>query len=122
VARNDRVSVLAHIDPGVKFDGFGRNIFMGPQFPLGVDLGLHLTERSTLTMGADMPISLRVTPTVNGITAFIPFLIGLTFESRFTDHFGMSFNVRTGIVHGINKTGSDTDLGLIGQVGFFGRK
>ena len=48
--------------------------------------------------------------------------MGLTFESRFTDHFGMSFNVRTGIVHGINKTGSDTDLGLLGQVGFFGRK
>jgi len=121
VARSDRLSLLVHADPGVKFDGFERKIYFGPQIPLGVDLGLHLSARSTLTLGADLPISLRVTPTADGITAFIPLLMGLTFESRFTDHFGMSFNLRTGIVHGINRTGSDTDLGLLGQVGFLGR-
>ena len=46
---------------------------------------------------------------------------GLTYEVHFTDRFGMSANVRSGVVHGINKTGSDTGLGLISQLGFFGR-
>ena len=118
LVRSDRVSVLVHADPGLKFDGFNPKVFAGPELPLGIDLGVHLTQRSTLTLGADIPLSLRVTPDVTG---FIPLLVGLTFESCFTDRFGMSFNLRSGVVHGINKTGSDTDLGLLGQVGFLGR-
>lgn len=119
VARNDRLSLLVHADPGVKFDGFDPKIFAGPQLPLGVDLGLHLSPRSTLTLGADVPLAILVTPQVTG---YVPLLMGLTFESRFTDHFGMSFNLRTGMLRAYNKTGSDSDLVLLAQVGFFGRK
>ena len=118
LARNDRLSLLVHADPGIRFDAFDRKIFAGPQLPLGIDLGLHLSKRSTLTLGADIPIAILVTPDVTG---FVSLLMGLTFESRFTDHFGMSFTVRTGIVRGVNKTGTDMDLGLLAQMGFFGR-
>ena len=118
IARNDRLSLLVHVDPGIKFDGFDPKIFAGPQLPIGVDLGLHLSRRSTLTLGADVPLAILVTPQVTG---YVPLLVGLTFESRFTDHFGMSFNLRTGMLRAFNKTGSDSDLALLAQVGFFGR-
>jgi hypothetical protein len=117
VVRTERVSFLAHLDPGIKFD-YLDPIFVGPQLPIGFELGMHLTRRSTLTLGLDVPISIRVMPDLAGI---IPFLFGLAFEGHVNDHFGLVLNARTGVVHGFNRTGGDTDLGLILQGGFVGR-
>jgi hypothetical protein len=120
VARTDRVSVLVHADPGLKFDYLTdepRNAapFFGPQIPLGIDLGIHVGERGTLTLGVDVPLIFRVTPDP---TMLVALLAGLTYEHRFRDTFGMSFNLRPGILHGFNATGNSTDLALLGQIGF----
>jgi hypothetical protein len=114
VVQTERVSFLAHLDPGFKFD-FLFPPFFGPQLPIGFDLGMHLTRRSTLALGVDVPISIRVTPDV---TAVIPFLFGLTYEGHVNDRFGLILNARTGVVHAFNRSGGDTDLGLILQGGF----
>jgi hypothetical protein len=120
VARNERVSVLVRAAPGLQFDYLldePRNAapFITFQIPLGVDLGVHVGERGTLTLGVDVPLYVRVTPDPTGLVAFLP---GLTYEHRIRDTFGMSFNVRPGILHGFNKTGSASDLALIAQMGF----
>jgi hypothetical protein len=121
--RSERVSFRVHAAPGFRFDYLDsepRNAkpFVAPQIPLGAELGLHLAPKSTLTFGIDVPIAIQVTPDPAG---FVPLLVGLTFEQRFRDHFGMSFNLRPGIVHGWNRTGGATDVGLISQIGFLGR-
>jgi hypothetical protein len=133
--RSERISVLVHADPGVRFDYLDsepRNggPFVAPQIPIGIDLGVHLTPRTTLTLGLDMPIAFQVSPRcgnqLTGDTIFCPaaliaFLPGVSLERRFTEHFGMSANVRPGILYGVNRTGSATDVALLSQLGFFGR-
>lgn len=123
LTRTERISVLVHVDPGVRFDYLDsepRNAapFIAPQIPVGIDLGVHLTQRTTLTLGVDIPISIQVTPDPAGLIAFLP---GVALEHRFTERFGMSANVRPGILYGVNRTGSATDLALISQLGFLGR-
>jgi hypothetical protein len=121
--RSERVSFLVRAAPGIRFDYLDsepRNgkPFAAPQIPLGAELGVHLSPKSTLTFGVDVPIAVQVSPDPAG---FVPFLVGLTYERRIRDHFGMSFNLRPGIVHGWNRTGSGTDVALISQIGFLGR-
>jgi len=123
VHRGARVSFMLHAAPGLRFDYLDaepRNAkpFAALQITLGAELGVHLSPKNTLAFGVDVPLAVQVTPDP---TLFVPFLVGLTFERRFTDRFGMSFNLRPGIVHGRNRTGGATDLALISQVGFLGR-
>ena len=111
---------LGFADPGLQFDYLTdepRNAapFITPQIPLGVDLGVHLGERGTLTLGVTVPLLFRVTPDPTVLVAFLP---GLSYEHRIRDTFGLSWNLRPGILHGINKTGSSTDLALLAQMGF----
>lgn len=120
VARNDRVSVLVHADPGLKFDYLDaepRNAapFFGPQLPLGIDLGIHVGERGTLTLGVDVPLVFQITPDP---TVLVGLLAGVTYEHRIRERFAMTFNARPGILHGFNRTGSATDLALLAQIGF----
>lgn len=135
LARTERVSLLVHADPGVRFDYLDSEPnnggpFVAPQIPIGIDLGVHITPRTTLTLGVDVPIAFQVSPRcqnqLTGETLFCPaaliaFLPGFSLERRFTKHFGMSANVRPGILYGVNRTGSATDLALLSQLGFFGR-
>lgn len=118
VARTDRVSFMVRAEPGFKLDYLEPKPFFGPQIPIGFDLGVHISERATVTLGADIPFYFRVAPDP---TVLIPFLVGVTLERRFTEHFGMSANVRPGILYGYNRTGSSTDLALLSQLGLFGR-
>jgi len=133
--RTERVSVLVHADPGIRFDYLDsepRDVapFIAPQIPVGIDLGVHISSRTTLTIGVDVPMAFQVTPQcLNRLTgeslfcpaALIAFLPGFSLERRFTDRFGMSANVRPGILYGVNRTGSATDVALLSQLGFFGR-
>lgn len=118
LARTARASFLAHVDPGIKLDYLVPKPFVGPQIPVGFELGVHVTERTTVTLGADIPFYVRVTPDPTGL---VPFLVGVTWEHRFTDRFGVSINARPGVLHGWNRTGSSTDLAFLGQLGLFGR-
>lgn len=118
VFHNEKISVLVHADPGIKFEYLTPKPFFGPQLPVGIDLGVHVSPRTTVTLGLDVPFLFRVTPDPTGI---IPFLAGVSVERRFTDHFGMSVNLRPGILYGVNRTGSSVDLALLSQLGFFGR-
>jgi hypothetical protein len=85
---------------------------------VGIDLGVHVSPRTTVTLGLDIPFCFRVTPDP---AVLIPFLPGVSLERRFSDRFGMSFNLRPGILYGANRTGSSVDFALISQLGFFGR-
>lgn len=121
--RTERVSVQVHVDPGMRFDYLDaepRNAppFFAGQIPVGIDLGVHLSPRTTLTLGLDMPIAVQATPDPAGFIAFLP---GVAFERRFTQRFGISANLRPGILYGVNRTGSSTDLALLSQLGLFGR-
>ncbi|APR83095.1 Hypothetical protein A7982_08444 [Minicystis rosea] len=118
VLRTEKLSLLVHADPGIKFEYFDPKPFAGPHLPVGIDLGIHVTELTTLTLGVDVPFMFRVTPDP---TVLIPFLAGVSVERRFTDHFGMSLNVRPGLLYGVNRTGSSTDAALLSQLGFIGR-
>lgn len=121
--RSDRVSVMVHADPGARFDWLdaeprNKSPYAAPQLPVGIDLGVHLSPRTTFTFGVEVPMAFQVSPDP---AILIPILPGVAVERRFTDHFGMSINVHPGVLWGANRTGSASDIALLTQLAFFGR-
>jgi hypothetical protein len=113
--RSEKVSFLVHVDPGVRIDYFSPEPFAGPQLPIGFEVGVHLTPRTTFTIGADMPLSMRLTP---DFTVLTPLLMGVGLEGHVTERFALFLNTRAGAVHGFGKGGSATAGGFLLQGGF----
>jgi len=63
VMRRDRISVLVHIDPGLKLYTTDPAAF-GLQFPIGVTLGYAARPELVLAFGVDMPMTALFTPDV----------------------------------------------------------
>lgn len=61
--RRDKISVMLHIDPGVRtyVTGFDTAAF-GIRFPIGALLGVQVTPEFRLAAGVDLPLALGITP------------------------------------------------------------
>jgi hypothetical protein len=113
--KRDRVSLLIHFDPGVKFDGF-RPIDFGLWFPVGLEVGIHLTREATLALGMELPFYVNLT---NGTYGIIPLLFGPAFEYNIDDHIAVGINAKFGPVIGPHVNArADVWFGFITQ-GFF---
>jgi hypothetical protein len=61
VHRRDRLSVLAHVDPGIKIYTTNPAIF-GFQWPIGLTVGYTATPDLNVAFGFELPMTLVVTP------------------------------------------------------------
>jgi hypothetical protein len=63
--RRDRISVLVHVDPGIKLYTTNPTASFGLQFPVGVTFGYAATRDVTVAFGVDMPMTLIVSGPVS---------------------------------------------------------
>jgi len=108
--RRDRVSVLAHVDPGIKLYTTSPAAF-GLQFPVGVTFGYSATRDLVVAFGVDMPMTLLLTP--SPVTFFIAPTFGPAVEFHVDPRLAVGFNTRFGPV--INTNGG-SNFGFVTQL------
>lgn len=115
LSKSDKLSVLLHVDPGVKFAAFSP-VFFGLMFPVGVQLGVHLTREATLEFGFDMPFYLNFTNTVYFV---IPPQAGPGFQYTINNNMAVGINTRFGAAIGVGGAGySGAAFAFLTQAGF----
>jgi len=77
--QRDRLGLLFHIDPGIKFYATDSASF-GFQFPIGITLGYRASPEFNVAFGVDLPMSLFVTPSP------VDFVLGPLFGPAFEYH------------------------------------
>ena len=65
--RKDKLSILLHIDPGVRAYVSGGDTAFGIRIPIGVALGIQATPELRLSAGVDLPITIGITPSPVGL-------------------------------------------------------
>ena len=93
--RRDKLSVLVHIDPGVKLYTFSSTWF-GFQFPVGLTLGYAAAPDLTVAFGVDLPMTIFVTPSPAAF--YIAPLFGPAFEYHIDRQLAIGLNTRFGPV------------------------
>jgi hypothetical protein len=109
--RRDRISVLVHIDPGLKIYTTSPAIF-GLQFPIGVVLGYAAQRDLTVGFGVDLPMTLIVTPSP------VQLVLGPTFgpavEFHVDPRLAVGLNTRFGPI--FSTRGGGSEFGFVMQV------
>src|SRR4051812_14005983 len=95
VARRDRISVLVHIDPGLKLYTFSPAWF-GLALPIGVPFGSAAAGDLTVAFGVDLPMTLFLTPTP--VAFFIAPSFGPAVEYHVDPRLAVGINTRFGPV------------------------
>lgn len=132
--KRPKFSFLIHLDPGIKFDAFGRgncggfgnfnrycsgNLLFGLWLPFGLEFGFHVTREATIQFGMEMPIYINLT---NGVFGQIPILFGPGFEYQIDNHMAIGLNTKFGpSIHARDCGGiscSGADFGFITQLYF----
>jgi hypothetical protein len=91
--KRDRIGVLFHLDPGIKFYTTSPAAF-GFQWPIGVTLGYTVSPELNVAFGLEVPMTLFVTPSpVNFV--FGP-LFGPAFEYHVDRELTIGLNTRFG--------------------------
>jgi hypothetical protein len=90
--RRDRIGVLFHVDPGIKFYTTSPASF-GFQWPIGVTLGYTATPEFNVAFGFELPMTLFVTPSVD---FFLGPLFGPAFEYHVDRELTIGLNTRFG--------------------------
>ena len=103
VHRRDRLSVLAHVDPGIKIYTTNPAIF-GFQWPIGLTVGYTATPDVNVAFGIELPMTLVVTP--SPVQMFLGPMFGPALEYHppsdrrmtlgFNTRFGPIFSTRGG--------------------------
>jgi hypothetical protein len=109
--RSDRISVLIHIDPGLRIYTTNPAIF-GLQFPIGVVLGYAAQRDLTVGFGVDLPMTLIVTPSP------VQLILGPTFgpavEFHVDPRLAVGLNTRFGPI--FSTSGGGSQFGFVMQV------
>jgi hypothetical protein len=109
--RRDRISVLAHIDPGVKVYTTTPAIF-GFQWPVGLTLGYTATPELNVGFGFELPMTLVVTP--SPVTMFLGPMFGPAFEYHLDRQLAVGLNTRFGPI--FNTQGGGSQFGFVTQL------
>jgi len=108
--RNDRLSVLVHIDPGLKVFTTSPALF-GLGFPVGAIFGYAARPDLTVAFGVDLGMTLYVAPDVSMV--FAP-MFGPAVEFHVDPRLAVGFNTRFGPV--FETRGGASDFGFLVQV------
>lgn len=65
--RKDKISVLLHIDPGVRTYVTGGDTAFGIRLPVGATLGVQVAPEFRLAAGVDLPVTIGLTPSPVGL-------------------------------------------------------
>ena len=110
--RQDRLSALLHIDPGLKLFTTSPALF-GFGFPVGVVIGYAAQRDLTIAFGVDLNMSLFVTP--SPVTFLISPMFGPAVEYHIDPRLTAGINTRFGPVIYTN-AGGGADFGFVMQV------
>jgi|SRR5437868_2299965 len=101
--RSDRLSVLLHVDPGIKLFTTSPVLF-GFGFPVGAIFGYAATREVTVAFGVDLNMALYVTP--SPVTFVIAPMFGPAVEFHVDPRLAVGINTRFGPVIPTNGNGS----------------
>jgi len=111
--RRDRISVLFHVDPGVKVYTTNPSIF-GFQFPVGVTIGYAAEPQFNVGFGFDLPMTLIVAP--SPVNFVLGPMFGPAFEYHVDRQLSVGLNTRFGPIFfteaGTNRFGFITQMML----------
>ena len=109
--QRDRLGLLFHIDPGIKFYATSPAAF-GFQFPIGITLGYRASPEFNVAFGVELPMTLIVTP--SPVDFFLGPLFGPAFEYHVDRELTIGLNTRFGPV--FETAGGQSRFGLIMQL------
>ncbi len=126
--RREKLSLMIHFDPGIKFDSFGSSTCdvnnvchstgttnFGLWFPIGLELGIHIVREATLSIGMEVPLYVNVTPSSYGA---VPLLFGPAFEYHVDEHIALGLNTKFGPTIIASGGNSGASFGFITQAFF----
>lgn len=122
--RTNKLSLMIHFDPGVKFDSFGHTdangnqtapVLFGLWFPVGLELGIHVVREVTIAVGMEAPIYVNVTKPQYGA---VPLLFGPGFEYHVDEHIALGLNTKFGPSIAAQGGNSSVFFGFITQATF----
>ena len=109
--RRDKVSVLVHVDPGIKMYSTSPVDF-GLQWPIGVTLGYTATPEFNVGFGVELPMFLSVTP--SPVAFILGPLFGPAFEYHVDRQLTVGLNTRFGPI--FDTAGGGGQFGFITQM------
>jgi hypothetical protein len=112
LARKDKLSLLVHLDPGIKLYTSSPVAF-GLQLPVGLTAGYDLNPNVVIAFGVDLPMTLFVTP--SPVTFYIAPMFGPAIEFHPDKQLLIGLNTRFGPVIAANSNGSGSQFGFVTQ-------
>jgi hypothetical protein len=98
IHRRDRLSVLAHVDPGLKIYTFTPALFAF-QWPIGLTVGYTATPELNVAFGFELPMTLEVTgPGASPVQMFLGPMFGPALEYHVDRQLTVGFNTRFGSI------------------------
>jgi hypothetical protein len=113
VLRRDRISVLAHIDPGVKVYTTNPAAF-GFQWPVGLTLGYAARPELNVAFGFELPMTLFVTNPGPSPSFLLGPMFGPAFEYHVDRQLTVGFNTRFGPI--FDTRGGGGTFGFVTQL------
>jgi len=96
IHRRDRLSVLAHVDPGIKIYTTTPALF-GFQWPIGLTVGYAAAPEFNVAFGFELPMTLEVTgPGPSPVQMILGPMFGPAFEYHVDRQLTVGFNTRFG--------------------------
>ena len=96
VWRRDRLSALAHFDPGLKVYTTTGTATFGFQFPVGLTIGYAVQPEFNVAFGLELPMFLDLTNPASQVDFFIGPLFGPAFEYHVDRQLTVGLNTRFG--------------------------
>jgi len=111
VHRRDRLSVLAHVDPGIKIYTTTPALF-GFQWPIGLTVGYAASPELNVAFGFELPMTLAVTP--SPVRMFLGPMFGPALEYHVDRLLTVGFNTRFGPI--FSTQGGGGEFGFVTQM------
>ncbi|HMC34875.1 MAG TPA: hypothetical protein VKH65_10730 [Myxococcales bacterium] len=114
IHRRDRISVLAHVDPGIKIYTTTPALF-GFQWPIGLTVGYTATPEVNVAFGFELPMTLEVTgPGLSPVQMFLGPMFGPALEYHVDRQLTVGFNTRFGPI--FSTKGGGGEFGFVTQM------
>ena len=112
--RRDRISVLAHVDPGIKIYTTNPALFAF-QWPVGLTVGYAARPDLNVAFGFELPMTLEVTgPGPSPVQMFLGPMFGPALEYHVDRQLAVGFNTRFGPI--FSTKGGGGQFGFITQM------
>src|SRR5262245_7316168 len=109
--RRDKISVLLHVDPGIKVYTTSPDAAFGFQWPIGVTVGYAAEPQLNVAFGFELPMTLFVTP--SPVSFFLGPMFGPALEYHVDRLLTVGFNTRFGPIF---NTSDGNRFGFITQM------